>query len=249
MAIRSLYICLALLVAGLSIFLSSRSPSTPSTLPRSTLPGRNNSVLFVADAHPGLSNAHIAASHALQVHFPHLEIHFASFPKLSTPLSLSSSFAISQNPLAKPVNFHPLVGNTYAEALLAAGIAVKDVILPPGIKGIARLCRDMQMYLMPWSAPEHVEIYEDVLRVMGEINPTIVVADTLFGPGLDAIRAQGRNYVILSPNALKDNLASMQPWGRMLWKYPACVFLFLSLSPSFSCHQCSIPQFSLCLSD
>jgi len=61
--------------------------------------------------------------------------------------------------------------------------------------------------------PEFPETYQEVLRVLDEVDPIVVAIDPMFGPGLDAVRAQGRNHVIIRPNALKENFSATQPWG------------------------------------
>ncbi|KUJ09626.1 glycosyltransferase family 1 protein [Mollisia scopiformis] len=217
---RSIYVIGALLVAGLSIFLS-RSPTAPDSAQPKTFPGRNNTVLFLSDTHAGLANVHVATSHAILVEYPDLELHYASFPKLEKTISETSAFAAQQNTATKAIQFHPLVGRSYAQSLDDVGFYIANAIQPSGLEGIASLCNNMQDFLMPWTATDYLAIYKDVLRLLDEIDPIIVVVDPIFGPALDAIRTQGRNHAILSPNNLKDNFVSMQPWASMFWKYPA----------------------------
>ncbi|KAE8451625.1 hypothetical protein EG329_003082 [Mollisiaceae sp. DMI_Dod_QoI] len=216
---RYIYVIGALLIAGFSIFFSRSSP--PDSGPPRHFPGRNNTVLFLSDSHPGLANVLVATSHAMLIEYPDIEVHFASFPKLEKSILETSEFATQQNSAAKPIEFHPLVGKAYGESLADVGFQMQDAIQPPGLKGISEFCYHMQDFLMPWTAPDYLAIYQDILRIIDEIDPLIIAVDPLLGPGLDAIRTRGRNYVILSPNTLKDNFVSMQPWGTMFWKYPA----------------------------
>jgi hypothetical protein len=89
----------------------------------------------------------------------------------------------------------------------------------------------MQFFLMPWTASDYLALYEHIMGVLDEIDPIIVMVDSVLSPGLDAVRAQGRNHVTVSPNSLKDNFVSMQSWGSMFWKYLAYTFL-TSLTPA-----------------
>jgi hypothetical protein len=214
---RSLYIIVALVVASISLFFSRKSSAPNLDQPR-RFPGRNNTVLFLTDSHAGNSNVHVAASHALLLEFPDLEIHFASFPKLEKAITATSKFAVQQKPSTAPIIFHPLEGKTFTEAV---GYSIEDAIQRPGLGGIERLCSNMQRFLMPWTASDYVALYEHIMGVLDEVDPIVVITDSLLSPALDATRAQGRNHVTLSPNSLKDNFASMQPWGSMFWKYPA----------------------------
>jgi hypothetical protein len=173
------------------------------------------------------------------VDYPDIEVHYASFKKLGKSVETVSNFALEQSSgHAKPIRFHALSGRTYAEAVRSHSPnqdvdPVELALQRSGIKGISQLCNDMQTYLMPWSAPEYLDIYKDILRVLDEVDPIVVAVDPLFGPGLDAVRAHGRNHVVISPNSLKDNFGSMQPWGSFFWKYPA--YVHPKILRSFAC--------------
>jgi hypothetical protein len=160
----------------------------------------------------------VATSHALLIKFPNLEIHFASFPKLEKTITATSKFAVQQKPSTAPIKFHPLEGKSFMEAL---GYDIEAAIQRPGLGGIDRFCSNMQRFLMPWTAPDYLALYEHIMEALNEIDPIVVIVDSLLSPALNATRAQRRNHVTLSPNSLKDNFASMQPWGSMFWKYPA----------------------------
>jgi hypothetical protein len=75
--------------------------------------------------------------------------------------------------------------------------------------------------IVPWTGPEHIAIFEELSQVIQEVDPSIIALDPLFGPGMDSARHQNRRHAIISPNALKDNFADMQPYATILWKYPA----------------------------
>jgi hypothetical protein len=214
---RSLYIIVALVVAGISLFFSRKSSAPDFDQPR-RFPGRNNTILFLTDSHAGNSNVHVATSHALLIEFPDLEIHFVSFQKLEKTITATSEFAVQQKPSTPPIKFHPLEGKSFTEAL---GYDIDAAIQRPGLGGIDRFCGNMQLFLMPWTASDYLALYKYIMGVLDEIDPIVVIVDGLLSPALDATRAQGRNHVTLSPNSLKDNFASMQPWGSMFWKYPA----------------------------
>jgi hypothetical protein len=77
------------------------------------------------------------------------------------------------------------------------------------------------MNSVPWSGPEYFNIVEEISRIIQEVDPAVVGLDPLFGPGIDATRLLDRRHAIVSPNALKDNFAQMQPSASILWKYPA----------------------------
>jgi hypothetical protein len=218
---RKTFLFAALLALGSVLFSLISSRSTTDVQQRLDWPGRNNTVLFLSNVESGLSNVLQATSHALLVEHSDLEVHYASFPKLSKSIAAISKFAATSSPDVRPITFHPLKGATYGNEMNRQGYAVDEVINAPGPAGLKTLCDNVQMFLMPWGAPEYLEVYRDIERVIEEVDPLVIVVEPKFGPGLDAARAHGRNHVIISPNALKDNFAHFQPWGSMFWKYPS----------------------------
>jgi hypothetical protein len=214
---RGLFIALAVSFGIVAVLLSENATKEGGDKRPTHWPGRNKTVLFMSNAEHGLANVLLATSHALISSHQDVEVHFATFPSLAADISTFSK----SSPKPNPINFHPFNGQSYGDGLAAQGHSIQESINPPGISGLALLCSNMQKFLMPWGAEEYLELYRQALEMMEEVDPIIVVVDPLFGPALDAVRATGRNHVILSPNSLKDNFADKQPWLSMLWKYPA----------------------------
>jgi hypothetical protein len=214
---KAVFIALAVLFGVVAIFIAQNNSHASESTKPTQWPGRNNTVLFMSNAEHGLANVLLATSHALITEHQYIETHFATFPSLAADIATISK----SSPKPNPITFHPFKGQTYGDALGAQGHAVHESINAPGLSGLALLCNNIQKFLMPWSAEEYLSLYHESLKVMDEVNPVIVAIDPLFGPGMDAVRATGRNHVIVSPNSLKDNFADKQPFLSMLWKYPA----------------------------
>ena len=214
---RGLFAILAVIFGIVALLFSGNVVNEPGHDKPSRWPGRNNTVLFMSNAEHGLANVLLATSHALITSNQNLEVHFATFPSLADDISTISKSSSKAN----PISFHEFKGQTFGDALGAQGHAIQDSINAPGLSGLSMLCSNMQKYLMPWGAEEYLALYHESLRFLEEVDPIIVAVDPLFGPGMNAIRATGRNHVIISPNSLKDNFADKQPWLRMLWRYPA----------------------------
>ncbi|RGP72018.1 2-hydroxyacylsphingosine 1-beta-galactosyltransferase [Fusarium longipes] len=204
------------LVALLALILPQQKESYPPFVK-----GRNGTALFLVNQEHGVSNVLVATASALLEKYPDIEIHFASFPKLKGKLERVSKFAQRKTPAARDIVFHQLKSPAYAEVIVNAGRGLDDVPHPPGLAGIAHLCRDMQLWISPWSADEHLSIYEEVDTIIDEVDPAVVVVDTLFRPGLDATRDKNRQHAFITPNQAVDNFLGDQPYGSMFWKYPA----------------------------
>lgn len=212
-------------LVGILIALQQQLKTTPE--PREYVRGRNNTALFIVNEHPGLSNVHVATAQSLLQHQPHIEVHFASFNKLNKTLARVSSFAKHYEPSSKGIIFHPLAGASYTAAMDNYPQIGYDedgkigAITKPGMEGIKRIAGDMQIFLDPWQQEEHLAHFHQLTKLIDEVNPAVVVLDTIFFPAIEATRARNRLHAFITPNIVIDNFPGEQPWLGMLWKYPA----------------------------
>jgi hypothetical protein len=212
-------------LVGILIALQQQLKATPE--PREYVRGRNNTVLYIANEHPGLSNVHVATAQSLLQHHPDIEVHFASFKKLENTLARVSSFAKRHEASAKDIVFHPLGGVSYLTAMESYPQIGTDedgkigAISKPGMEGIKRIAGDMQIYLDPWQEEDHLAHFHQLSDLIDEIDPAVVVLDTIFFPAIEATRAKNRLHAFITPNIVIDNFPGEQPRLGMLWKYPA----------------------------
>lgn len=189
--------------------------------------GRNNTALFIVLSHHGLSNVHLATADALLERHPDIKLEFAAFSDLRGKVDRISSWGERRNTSAKPIGFHPIPGLHYDDAMTVrlgknTGVVdVESIVTPRGLAGIVKLTRDFAFYMAPWPAEEHLKIYQNVRDIIDELDPAVVVLDTLFTPAMDATRQGNRLHAIITPNTLIDNFPAQQPWGAMFWKYPS----------------------------
>ncbi|KAJ4196151.1 hypothetical protein NW767_009611 [Fusarium falciforme] len=206
----------SLLIAALALLFAQDSPQRPTPIQ-----GRNKTALFLVNEEHGLSNVHIATASALLEKHPDIEVHFASFSKIASKLERISHFARKHNPESRGVVFHKLSGPSYADSIEQVGKSLDNIPHPPGMAGIDHLCEDMQLWISPWSAEDHFSLYQEMQAIIKDVDPAVVVLDTLFRPGIDAARDMNRLHAIISPNSVVDNFLGDQPYGSMFWKYPA----------------------------
>ncbi|EDO01043.1 hypothetical protein SS1G_03517 [Sclerotinia sclerotiorum 1980 UF-70] len=220
---RPLYFVLATAFAYIAyLFAGSVTQSEKNTTKKlGEWPGKNNTVLFLTNSEHGLANVMLATSHALLVEHNDLDIHFVSFEKLKHDITTISEFAAKNSKSERAITFHELKGPSFSKAIEDSGIGIDQVIHAPGLAGLGKFCGNMQHWLMPWTATDHLGLYNEISDILKTVDPIVVAVDPLFGPGIDAVRAQGRNHAIISPNSLKDNFVQLQPMAAALWKYPA----------------------------
>lgn len=218
---RPFYFALAAIFAYIAYLYAGTSTQSEESTAKKTgkFPGKNNTVLLITNSEHGLANVFLATSHALLVEYNDLDIHFLSFEKLKNDITTISKFARDAGS-KKAITFHELKGLSFSDSFNSDGFDVDAAINGPGIADLNRFANNVETWLMPWTGPDHLGIYKEVSDILDAVDPAVVAVDPLFGPAIDAVRAQGRNHAIISPNTLKDTLAQFQPWGAILWKYP-----------------------------
>lgn len=209
----------ALLVASLAL-LASRSRGTSPTIDDDDdlgpyIQGKNKTALFLANCEHGLANVHVATAAALLENYPDINVHYASFPCARKKIARVSSFAPNN------ITFHELNGPSFEEAFGKLNGEAWTMIHPPGMKGIPRFVEELQQWIAPWDVDEHMSLYNEMGAIIDDVDPAVIVLDTLFRPSFDITRDKNRQHAILTPNTLVDNFAGKQPNAAMLWKYPA----------------------------
>jgi hypothetical protein len=208
-------------LASIGTFLYSRFTAEDGQFLFQPIRGKNNTVLFVTNEHPGLCNVHLATVYSLLENHPDIEIHYASFPRVAKMLDQISVLAAERGSGAKDIKFHTLSGLGYVAALRQAKGTQENMTHPPGLAGARFLSNTMGAYIAPWTAEDYWILYESLSGVIDEVDPAVIVIDTVFGPGIDATRDKRRLHALVTPNILSDLTPAKQPAWTLLWKYPA----------------------------
>jgi hypothetical protein len=214
------FIFVATLVATIAIlvrFFWSDSEETKQQLHQ----GRNQTVLFMSNAEHGLANVLLATSHALLIHHSAIELHYASFSPFRKHVSTISETGLLQSSASSPITFHELKGPTYWQELNSQGLSVREMMHAPGFSSSAVLGEILPKFLAPWNGSQYFSLYEQISRIIDEVDPALIAVDMMLGPALDATKDKKRRFAILSPNTLTDVAARFQPRGSLFWKYPA----------------------------
>jgi hypothetical protein len=181
-------------------------------------------VLLATNSEFGQSNVFLAAGHALQSLDADVEIHFASFAGISGSVSAASQYSVRCSRGARPWTFHELAGPHYFAAITSEGRFgdhLWDVLgRRPTFFNTIEVLKMTMTLMLPWSAPEFIQVHQSLVQLVEQIQPDVIVVDSLFSPALTACRSLNIKHIVLSPNTLKDFSAALQPWGAMFWKFP-----------------------------
>lgn len=180
-------------------------------------------ILLAVNSEYGQANVFLAVAHSLQALDSDVQIHIASFAPISDDVSSASDYSRQCAQGARPWQFHLLDGPCLMEAVKAMkGTEQLEAALlkRPTFSSTTEVLSMVMSLLLPWDGPEFVQIYKSFVRIVDEVQPEIIVVDSLLCPVLTACRHLKYNHLVLSPNTLKDFAAALQPWGAMFWKYP-----------------------------
>ncbi|CAG9942683.1 unnamed protein product [Clonostachys rosea f. rosea IK726] len=194
---------------------------SPTAEPVMRVHGRMNTVLFLTTEATGLSNVHLAAASALLEHYPDVEVHYASFPKLASKVSRISASALASNPSAMPIQWHEIPGTPFLSEFEKHFGDVESMIIGTGTADYAKKIRDLVFSLAPWDAQDHWDMYTALNSLINDIDPAIVVLDNMLAPATDLAAHSDRRFLSLVPNGLLELIAADQPRGAVAWKYPA----------------------------
>jgi hypothetical protein len=180
-------------------------------------------ILLTTNSEHGQANVFLAVGHALQALNPEVEIHFASFDAISKDVSSASEYSVKTTRGARPWTFHLLDGLSMMQAV---SNKPEEPRLAPALEAHPTFSTKIEilhmfmLLLLPYDGPEFLQVYNSFVRVVEEVQPDLIVVDSLFAPPLTTCRHRKLKHLVLSPNTLKDFAAAMQPWGAMLWKFP-----------------------------
>ncbi|KAI1213071.1 glycosyltransferase family 1 protein [Annulohypoxylon truncatum] len=210
----------SLLVAVVSLLLSQWAMKPPTQYTPSVR-GRNNTVLFIANYEFGLSNVHLATAHALLERHPEVQIHFASFGPTFPRVDRISKHGRRLNSSAEEIVFHELPAqHLFARAMAMTGRTATSIIHPPGRAHIDQIGKDLAFYVAPWTGEAHLALYQQLTEIIDRVDPSLILLDIFFRPGLDAARNRKRLHAFVVPNMPIDVFPLHQPYGKWLWKYP-----------------------------
>lgn len=123
-------------------------PKQKQDAPTRTIPGINNTALFISNAEHGQLNVFLASAQALLLHHPNVEIHFATFGPRAKDVASINNFANLKLSTTRSIVFHEIASApSFVDVMKAKNYTIDNTINPPGYRGSTKLCRDIQLYL------------------------------------------------------------------------------------------------------
>ena len=197
-------------------------------------------VLFVTNSESGQANTILAMSLEATTR-PHIQVHVASFPVLKRRVER----------LSPKISFHTLDGKDALEMATTRGLSEENIPHPPTTKSFKAYGRTLAALMTVWDGEcafcfllriwvvtdachpfgsAYMRLCDSIKRVIEELNPDIVVVDSLMDAGFDACYSLNRRFVVSSPNTPMDLVRGHQPWLKGFWYYP--LFVLPTCSPN-----------------
>ncbi|GME30643.1 hypothetical protein C8Q76DRAFT_791940 [Neofusicoccum parvum] len=164
-------------------------------------------ILFLTCPEHGQANVHLAVIASLREHHnDDVDIYISSYESLRPRVPDGVTF--------KPVFGHGLIH--YFKPTLEEGMTVRNtfryVWTAPGFFNTITAVTKMLTVIHSETPEEYVKTAQAIEEVIDELDPTLVVIDSMFAQARDAAKKKGQAQVVLSPNVLKDLTMPDQGW-------------------------------------
>ncbi|KAL7948055.1 glycosyltransferase family 1 protein [Trichoderma barbatum] len=174
-------------------------------------------ILMITNIERGELDLFIATAHSMLEADSTLDLHLATFSGLQ------------EDSLPERVTYHQIKGLPMSQALEEyfsrahgdGGDSPEPFATPPGFAKTRRAIRAFASLVMPYTGRQMVDVFTSIVDIIRDVNPDLVVVDSLMSAGLTACYHLDARFICLGPNSVKDFAASEQPRKAGLWKFPA----------------------------
>ncbi|KAJ3543981.1 hypothetical protein NM208_g3289 [Fusarium decemcellulare] len=180
-------------------------------------------ILFFTNSDYGQANVILATVYELMRSTSNIEIHIASFQRLRHAIEDTIGLAMDNAVGHAPARliFHGLEGRSQFEAAIGPDVDLFEAYdRPVTFFNAAHTILKIDGIMQPWSPEEFADLYQQTISVLDDVKPDLTVVEPLFTPALTACNHLGINWIVLSPNTIKDFAIPLQPRLAPLWKYP-----------------------------
>ncbi|KAL7928959.1 glycosyltransferase family 1 protein [Trichoderma chlorosporum] len=173
-------------------------------------------ILLITNVERGELDIFLATAKALLELDPTLDLHLATFSGLQ------------DEDLPVGVTYHQIQGLPMSQALEEYYIRIQGdaSVSEPftgalGFSKTRRAIRAFASHIMPYTGRQMVDVFTSTVDIIRDLNPDLIVVDTLMSAGLTACYHLGAKFACLGPNSIKEFAAPEQPHKAGFWKFPA----------------------------
>ncbi|RCI11516.1 hypothetical protein L249_7712 [Ophiocordyceps polyrhachis-furcata BCC 54312] len=180
----------------------------------------NRKILLLTNSELGEANVFLALSPALLQADPDVEVHLASFASLKQHVDQVNANFVEQ---ALPsIIFHEIQGSSMLDSETEISFFNTEALKTPlRFSTSIQALNGMVPMLVPYHGPQLVRIVKSLIDIIRQLEPDVVVVNSLMTAGLTACYHLQVKFACLSPNSIKAFAGRSQPWLRTMWKHPA----------------------------
>ncbi|KAK1979027.1 diacylglycerol O-acyltransferase [Colletotrichum cereale] len=172
-------------------------------------------VLFICNSELGQAQIVLAVAATL-LREEKLRVHVASFPALKSRISQINDVFGQFN----SISFHALNGPSMTQGYFENFEDVSNMCHPCGIQGASHSYKMFPKIVAMYKDDQYRQVVESCRTCIRETRPGLVIVDAQFWAALDVCRNGSTPYFVITPSGLWGVIASIQPRGAILWKYP-----------------------------
>ena len=176
-------------------------------------------LLFITNSELGQSNIFLAVIQELLLSHA-VSIYITSYPDLQPRIHELQAALLAAQRKNSNLTFRALSGLSMKEAFHSHGDAMSSIAHPPGLNGGVKAFRHVLEILMPWSRSEYHQSCLECADIIKDVDPDVIVLDSLLSQAMDACTLVGRRYCLLVPLGLNEvaKYADVNRWRY--WTYP-----------------------------
>ncbi|PHH73738.1 hypothetical protein CDD80_3616 [Ophiocordyceps camponoti-rufipedis] len=179
-------------------------------------------ILFLTNSELGEANVFLALFTALAKANPHVQVHLASFASLRIHADEVSRQVLEKLPRARPLIFHEIRGLPIIDAYSDVYCFGSEAISTPLRFGTTlRSLNALVSVFLPYDGPQLVEVVSSLADIIREVEPDLVVVNSVMSAGLTVCYHLRVKFMCLSPNSISLFAKRSQPRLEAMWKHPA----------------------------
>jgi hypothetical protein len=174
-------------------------------------------VLLFTNSEFGQANVFLAVAYEL-LQRGH-EVHIASYDRLAKRVQALNDGQYGK--LARKAEFHQINGEAMFKVVDDKYGSASEFRHGSGIRKALKSYPILVQLACVWDGPEYVQAYQSCCDFIEMIKPDIIVVERLCLQAVDACKNLGQDYLMMTPNTLKETISTQQPLFDQLCRFPA----------------------------
>ena len=119
---------------------------------------------------------------------------------------------------------NPLLGNHLTmphhrvdPLILSSSDVIAAALTSPSFFGSMHAVVKFIGLVMPFGPQGYIATALSIQQIIQDVSPDLIVCDGLFSEGLDAVKNCGHQFLLLSPNTVRENASGSQGLGVLAW--------------------------------